>query len=46
MGLAVAIVLGGSTLNAPAHAQNTVYAYPMAGQSLEQQQQDNWECHN
>ena len=44
--LAVAIVLGGGTLNAPARAQNAVYAYPKAGQSLEQQQQDNWECHN
>ncbi len=43
--LAVAVVLGGAA-SAPAGAQNAVYAYPMAGQSLEQQQRDNWECHN
>ena len=46
VGLAVAFMLGGGALNAPAVAQNAVYAYPMAGQSLERQQQDNWECHN
>ena len=45
IGLAVAVMFGGGTI-APAAAQNAVYAYPMAGQSLEQQQQDNWECHN
>ena len=45
IGLAVAVVLG-SAANAPTGAQNAVYAYPMAGQSLDQQQQDNWECHN
>ena len=43
--LAFAVMLGGAA-SAPAGAQNAVYAYPMAGQSLEQQQQDNWECHN
>ena len=45
IGLAVAVMLGGAA-SAPARAQNAVYAYPMAGQSLDQQQKDNWECHN
>ncbi len=45
VGLAVAVMLGGAA-SAPAGAQNAVYAYPMAGQSLDQQQRDNWECHN
>ncbi len=45
IGLAVAVMLGGAAI-APARAQNAVYACPMAGQSLDQQQQDNWECHS
>ncbi len=45
VGLAVAVMLGGAA-SAPARAQNAVYAYPMAGQSLDQQQKDNWECHS
>ncbi len=44
IGLAVAVVLGGAA-NAPAGAQNAVYAYPMTGQSPEQQQRDQYECH-
>ncbi len=40
IGLAVAVMFGG-TASVPASAQNAVYAYPMAGQSLELQQQDN-----
>ena len=42
--LAVAVVLGG-VASAPAGAQNAVYAYPMAGQTLEQHQRDRIECH-
>ncbi len=45
IGLAIAVMIGGAA-SAPAGAQNAVYAYPLAGQSLDQQQQDNWECYN
>ncbi len=44
IGLAVAVILGG-VASAPAGAQNAVYAYPMAGQTPEQQQRDQYECH-
>ena len=45
LGVGVSLGLAGETLAPPAAAQ-TIYAYPTAGQSSEQQQRDQFECHN
>lgn len=45
LGVGVSLGLAGGTLAPPAAAQ-TIYAYPTAGQSSEQQQRDQFECHN
>ncbi len=46
LGAWVVAALAGSGLSPSAVAQSRMYAYPMAGQTQEQQRQDRWSCHD